>query len=173
MLFKTIGIALIVAGFGSWGLSKARDLEYRVNELNNIRLAIGFLEKEVTYTYTPLSRALSRTAIFCGKPTSVLFEESAELLQSREGTTAEEAWRAGIKKLARISALSPGDINLLESISSQIGMSEAGEQKKVFQLLQEELRMHQEKAREDVKSGRKLWSYGGFIIGAVIVLLLI
>jgi stage III sporulation protein AB len=52
-------------------------------------------------------------------------------------------------------------------------MSDAAEQKKVFNLLQEELRMQEEKAREELKSGRKLWAYGGFIMGAVVVLLLI
>ena len=62
MLFKTIGIALIIGGFGGFGLGRARRFEKRVEELKNLRLALGFLEKEITCTYTPLSRALSRTA---------------------------------------------------------------------------------------------------------------
>lgn len=173
MIFKTLGIALIMGGFGSWGLSGAWRIEKRVDELKSIRLALGFLEKEITCTYTPLSRALARTARFCEHPASLLFEESAKLLQSREGTTAGEAWRAGIKQLARHSALTAGDITLLDSIAAQLGMSDANEQSKAFDLLQEELRMQEEKAREEFKSGHKLWTYGGFIVGAVVVLLLI
>lgn len=173
MLFKTLGIALIIGGFGGFGLSGAWRFEKRVDELKNIRIALGFLEKEITCTYTPLSRALARTAGFCDKPVSLLFAESARLLKSREGTTAGEAWRAGLKKLDAHSALNASDIGLLDSLAAQLGMSDAGEQRKVFDLLQEELRIQEEKAREELKSGHKLWAYGGFIMGAVVVLLLI
>jgi len=173
MLLKTLGIALIIGGFGLWGLSRAWSIEKRVEELKNIRLALGFLEKEITCTHTPLSHALVRTAYFCEPPTAVLFEESGKLLQSRQGATAGEAWRAGMKKLASNSALTAGDINLLESIAAQLGMSDANEQRKVFELLQEELKMQEEKAREEVKSGHKLWTYGGFIVGTAVVILLI
>lgn len=173
MLFKTVGIALIIGGFGGFGLGRARRFEKRVEELKNLRLALGFLEKEITCTYTPLSRALSRTAIFCKKPVSQLFQESAGLLQVGEGITAGEAWMKGLEKLARDSSLNDGDLQLLNSVAAQLGMSDAAEQKKVFNLLQEELRMQEEKARDELKSGHKLWTYGGFIMGTVVVLLLI
>lgn len=173
MLFKTLGIALIIGGFGGFGLSGAWRFEKRVDELKNIRMALGFLEKEITCTYTPLSQALARTSGFCKKPAALLFAESARLLKSREGTTASEAWRAGLNKLSSHSALNAGDISLLDSIAAQLGMSDAGEQRKVFDLLQEQLKIQEEKAREELKSGHKLWSYGGFIMGAVVVLLLL
>jgi stage III sporulation protein AB len=173
MLFKTLGIALIIGGFGGFGLSGARRFEKRVDELKNIRMALGFLEKEITCAYTPLSRALTRTATFCEKPAALLFAESARLLNSRQGTTAEEAWRTGLQKLVEHSSLKAGDISLLDSLAVQLGRSDAGEQRKVFDLLQEELRIQEEKARAELDSGHKLWSYGGFIIGTVVVLLLI
>ena len=173
MFFKTIGIALIIGGFGAFGLGGARRFERRVEELKNMRLALGFLEKEITCTYTPLSRALDRTAVFCEKPVSLLFQEGADLLQAGEGITAGEAWRKGLKQLARDSSLKDGDLQLLNSVAAQLGMSDAKEQKKVFNLLQEELRMQEEKARDELKSGHKLWAYGGFIMGTVVVLLLI
>lgn len=173
MLLKTMGIALIIGGFGGFGLSGARCFEKRVDELKNIRMALGFLEKEITCAYTPLSLALTRTAVFCKPPVSLLFAESAKRLKSRQGTTAAEAWRTGLQKMVSHSHLNAGDINLLDSLAVQLGRSDADEQRKVFDLLQEELRIQEEKAREELNAGHKLWTYGGFIIGAAIVLLLI
>jgi len=173
MLFKTLGIALIIGGFGGFGLSGARRFEKRVNELKNMRMALGFLEKEITCGFTPLSRALAQTAQFCEKPVSLLFAESSRLLRSREGITADEAWRTGLATMAAQSNLNPKDVSLLDTIAVQLGRSDADEQGKMFDLLQEELRIQEEKAREELGSGHKLWTYGGFIMGAVVVLLLL
>ena len=47
MLFKSIGIALIIGGFGVFGLNGARRFDRRVEELKDMRLALGFLERKL------------------------------------------------------------------------------------------------------------------------------
>ncbi|QGT98951.1 hypothetical protein SYNTR_0358 [Candidatus Syntrophocurvum alkaliphilum] len=172
-LIKTIGIALVIGGCGVFGLLGAKKIQNRVEEIKSLRLAIGFLEKEISYMHTPLSRALERTANFSPFPVNGLFKESSKALSNKEGVTAAEAWEKGLEKLYKNSDLKPEDIELLRSIALQIGMSDAFEQRKFFNLIQEELVIQEEKARAEVNSGQKLWTYGGFILGAMIVLLLI
>ena len=147
---KGVGIVLIVAGFGAWGLFAARSLERRADQLRELRVSLGFLEKEITFMFTPLSRALEKTALFCRGPVAGLFRESAQGLQQRQGVTVDEAWAAGIHYLKTCSDLAAPDILLLQSASGQLGMSNAAEQKKLFQLLQEELRFQEERARADI-----------------------
>ncbi len=173
MFLKTVGAAFIIAGFGCWGLVGAKRMEKRVEQIKDARMAINFLEKEITYVYTPLSRALAKTARFCNLPVAYLFQESADKLRAREGVTAYEAWMSGIQKIEKASELKEADIELLAAIAPQLGLSEAEEQKKFFALIQEELRVQEKKALQEVESERKLFAYGGFIFGALIVLLLL
>ncbi len=170
---KLVGISLIISGFGGWGLAGARRMDRRVGELRDLRIALGFLEKEITTMYTPLSLALQRTQEFSDLPVAHLFRDSASALEMKQGATIREAWRQGIASMLSHSALLPGDIKVLENAAGQLGMSNASEQSKMFALIQEELKLQEEKAREQVKSSRQLWSYGGFIMGAVVVILLL
>lgn len=170
---KTAGVILIISGSGAWGLSGARRIRKRVEQLRELRIAIGFLEKEITCTYTPLSLALERTAKFCNRPVNLLFAESSDRLKNREGITAGEAWNIGLHKLHSNSALKETDIELLSAAAHQLGMSDVFEQEKFFRLIQEELKIYEDQALSEVESGQKLWSYGGFILGTLIVLLLI
>ncbi len=170
---KTLGVACIIAGFGSYGLMGARRMEKRVEEIKSLRLAMGFLEKEITYLQTPLSIALKRTVHLSIPSVRVLFEESSRFLQDRQGISIGEAWENGLQKLRSSSDLHQSDIEILKAISTQLGSSGIEEQKKLFKLLQEELMIQEENARTHMESGRKLWSYGGFILGSTVVLLLL
>jgi hypothetical protein len=57
------------------------------------------------------------------------------------------------------------DLELLKSLGPQLGVSDRFEQQKYFILIQEELKLLEETALAEAESGRKKWSYGGFILG--------
>lgn len=170
---KTLGMACVISGFGSYGLLGARRMKNRVEQIKNLRLSLAMLEKEITYLHTPLSIALQRTSRSAAAPVRVFFEESARRLQDRQGTSIAEAWEAALDKLSSASDLAEEDLQNLRAVSAQLGSSGIEEQKKLFLLLQEQLKIQEENARMSMESGRKLWSYGGFILGATIVLILI
>lgn len=170
---KTLGVACIISAFGSYGLMGARRIKNRVEDIKTVRLSLGLLEKEIVYLQTPLSRALQRTAQLTSMPVRVLFEESCRRLQDRQGTSIGEAWEQAMDKLRAASDLAEGDLEILKTVSAQLGSSGIEEQKKLFQLLQEQLKIQEENARGAVESGSKLWGYGGFILGATVVLLLL
>lgn len=170
---KTMGICLTIAGFGVWGLNGARRYSRRLAQLKDLRLALGFLEKEIIYMHTPLTRAMERTARFAQPPVAKLFWVAALHLQNREGATAREAWLIGLQSLAQSGDLNKNDLTILETVASQLGVSDAAEQGKFVRLIQEELKLLEEQAAQEMDAGQKIWSYGGFILGAVVVLLLL
>lgn len=171
--FKLMGTALIIAGFGTWGLSGAKAVEKRTWELKEFIFAIAFLEKEITYMQTPLSRAMEKTASMCQAPVSEFFRAVARELKAGKGFTASEAWMQGLEPLRTASHLKAADIELLAAAANQLGAADSTEQRKFFILLQEQLKVQEEKARQEQAANQKLWSYGGFILGTVIVLLLL
>lgn len=170
---KTLGICLTIAGFGVWGLTRAYRFSRRVKQLRDLRMALGFMEKEILYMHTPLSRALDRTARFARPPVSHMFAQAAQHLKHKEGATAQEAWLDGLSILSRQGDLEKGDLELIKSVAPQLGMSDAAEQGKFVRLMQEELKILEEQASQEVEAGKKIWSYGGFILGAMVVLLLL
>ena len=173
MGIKTLGICLVIAGFGMWGLLGARRTDKRVRQLKYLRIALGFLEKEITYMQTPLSHAMKRTGIFADVEVAGLFKECAAQLEKKSGGTGNEAWQSGLKTLKRESELKPLELELLASVGPQLGVSDRIEQQKFFILIQQELKMLEETAAQEAEAGRKIWSYGGFILGGVIVILLL
>lgn len=173
MRIKILGICLVILGFGLWGLMGARRIEKRVQQLKSLRLAIGFLEKEIIYMQTPLSLAMSRTGHFCDRAVAGFFRECAANLAKKSGITGYEAWQCGLQQLKWESELKMADIELLKTVGPQLGASDRIEQQKIFALLQEELKLLEETAALEAESGRKLWSYGGFILGTAVVILLL
>ncbi|MGI6453340.1 MAG: hypothetical protein ACOX0E_07760 [Syntrophomonadaceae bacterium] len=173
MGLKMAGIVLIIAGCGAWGLIGAGRISTRVKQLKELRLAMNFLEKEITCMYVPLPQALARTAQFCEKPISLLFLEGSRCLEAKTGATAGEAWKRGVDSIRTRSELKETDLKLITTVADQLGRSSADEQKKIFRLIDEELRIQEKKARQEMESEQKIWLYGGFMVGAVVVLLLI
>lgn len=172
MLLKLAGTALVIGGMGLYGVARAGSSERRVIQLTDLRLSLNFLEKEITGMHTPLPRALTRTAGFAGWPVSSLYKETAVRLTGRS-TTAAEAWSCGLKKFQTVSDLTDTDLELLKTAGPQLGMSDTTEQHRFLALLQEEIAVQTEKARQEAATAQRIWTYAGFILGAMIVLLLI
>jgi stage III sporulation protein AB len=90
---KTMGICLTIAGFGVWGLNGARRYSRRLAQLKDLRLALGFLEKEIIYMHTPLTRAMERTARFAQPPyisPCRNFGQTGAMLKIKNGTNHDK-----------------------------------------------------------------------------------
>jgi len=173
MLLKLTGAALTIGACGFYGLAGARRFNDRVRHLKSVRFALTILEREVTYIHNPLPLALEKVVALAEPPARQLFAETSRCLSLKGDYTAEESWRQGVAALGSASALLPEDLELLNSFAPRLGMSDVDEQIKCFQMLVEELKLQEAKAAQVADSGRRIWSYGGFLLGALIVLLVI
>jgi len=170
---KTVGVAMVIAGCGGGGLMRAGRIDKRVEQIKIARQAMGYLEKEITYLQTPLPLALEHTAALTAPPLKIMFQESARLLLNRQGVSVTEAWAGALARLEQQADLHADDLQILNTAANQLGASGIEQQKQCFLLLQEQLKIQEEKAREKAESERKLWSYGGFILGTTVVLFLL
>ena len=173
MTAKVLGALLTFLACGAYGLVGAKSLDNRVRQLKSIRFALAVLEKEITYLQNPLPCALQKTAALATPPACQALAVAARCLEGKRGATADEAWRRGVDWLRKSSDLTNTDIYLLQSFASRLGVSDAEEQKRAFQLLQEEIKQVEDSAAKTAAAERKLWNYGGFLLGALVVLLLL
>ncbi|MDR1159813.1 MAG: hypothetical protein LBK69_04210 [Syntrophomonadaceae bacterium] len=173
MWVKALGSILIVLGCGVWGLLEAKKIRRRMKQIKELRLALNFLEKDITLMYVPLAEALDNTGDFCNGGIGYFFKRCAQFLQEKSGITAGEAWRLGLTELKKHSALREVELHLLEGVADQIGVSEVKEQQKCLDLVNEQLKMIEAQNYENMENQQKLWIYGGFVLGTVTVLLLI
>ena len=79
---KIMGAASIITGFGCWGLNAARRMDRRVEQLQELRLALGFLEKEISCIYSPFPRPWLKLLIF-STPGFLSLATSSSLLQEK------------------------------------------------------------------------------------------
>ena len=170
---KLLGVILIIGGCGCYGLMSANRLRKRVEQLLNIRLALACLEKEINYLHTPLPAALSRAAQGAAEPARSLFAGISQDLQTREGITINEAWQHNLRSLYQQTELNDQDLELLLVMAPQLGMSGGEEQVKLLTMVQEQLKVQEDRARIEEDNGCKLRVYGGFAFGATVVLLLL
>ncbi|MGI6487237.1 MAG: hypothetical protein GX964_02360 [Syntrophomonadaceae bacterium] len=173
MLVKLTGAAFIIGACGVYGLSQARTIENRVRHLRSLRFGAAILAREITYIQNPLPRALEKAVTLASFPAQELFKVVMDHLCQGAGYTAAEAWSRGAERLRDVSDLKAEDISLIDSFGAQLGMSDVEAQKKAFRLLEEELKLQEQRAAEAVAAEKKLWSYGGFLLGCLIVLLMI
>jgi stage III sporulation protein AB len=171
LLIKLTGIILILGGFGLGGLEQAGVKRRRVESLKQLGLMLSTLAQEIIYRQTPLSLALQQAAGTGKIGAEPLLSAWGEKLAYPSGMTAAEAFR-------QVQAFWPSELqeperHILAAIAEQIGTSPAAEQKKLFAYGEERLRQLEDAASLDQEKNGRLWTYGGFLAGAALVLLLI
>jgi len=134
---------------------------------------LEFLEKEIGFSRNPLEQALSRTAGVSCEPNKGLFTKACRELRSEPSTTAREAWSKGVAHLSKSGALTDEDLNIISLIGERMGTSDVSDQVRMLRQAGTEMKIQEEKSLRREGSEKKLWSYGGFLLGLMISILLI
>ena len=173
MLTKVIGVSLVISVSGWIGLQKAFQLSRRTRAIREMRMALDFLEKEISYARNPLEEALKRTANVSSEPLKGFFAKVSRVLREDLSTPAREAWSQGINHLCDQQVFNAEDLAVIGLIGTRIGASDASDQLRMLRQAGAELKMQEEKSRQQEDSEKKLWSYGGFLVGLIISILMI
>lgn len=136
-------------------------------------MALGYLEKEISYARSPLEQALERTAAVSCTPASELFREGHFALSRERSITAQEAWESGVARIRQMNLFTDEDLGIIRMVGDRMGTSDAADQVKMLRLAAEELGIQEEKSRTRELSEKKLWRYGGFLVGLMITILML
>jgi stage III sporulation protein AB len=170
-MIKIIGCLLILGASTIAGFVFSESFKRRLKQLNEIERAIGQLENEIEYTYTPLPEALESVAQKSELPISNVFLKASELLNSNNVETVYEAFNICFKEES--VDLNPDDINVVLDLSKSLGNSDIEGHKKIFSLAKGNLKKRIALAEEAKSKNVKMYRYLGFSIGAMIVIVLV
>lgn len=171
-MLKVLGAALVVVASGMIGLTISREYQQRPGQLRDLQAALQLLDTEIGYASTPLPDAVVKVGKCVGPPVAGLFSEVAQLLRTRKGYTATEAWQEALKKLQLNSALRPADLEILFTFGHTLGGTDKEEQRKSIQLAYQQLKQQQGQAEEERARNETLWRYAGFLVGMLLVILI-
>jgi len=173
MFTKVIGVSLVISVTGWIGLQKAYQLSRRTRAIREMRMALDFLEKEISYARNPLEEALKRTANVSSEPIKGFFGRVSRVLREDLSTPAREAWSQGINHLCEQQVFTAEDLAIIGLIGTRIGASDASDQIRMLRQAGAELKIQEDKSRQQEDSEKKIWSYGGFLVGLIISILMI
>lgn len=173
MLGKMMGSFLILGAtsYGGWQVAAA--YARRPRQLRDLQTGLAVLQTEVEYGATPLPEALDSAARAAGPEVGAFFAGTAGQLRAGVGMTPGEALRAALAEAEGDTALRPGDLAVMDALSSVLGASGRHDQVRHLALARERLVGEEARAAEERARCEKVARYLGVLSGAALVLILL
>jgi stage III sporulation protein AB len=154
----------------SIGRLLAAELDKRCYLLHDLQQGLLALEREISYTKTPLPQAL-KTAAEAGGRSAVVFHYTVDLLNRRQGISAQRAWELALEKASHELPLKAEDLFILNSFGRGLGLSNAEDQVKRLELSRQRLFQAEELAKDQARRLGKVWKNLGWAAGIAIAII--
>ncbi|MBO2945124.1 stage III sporulation protein AB [Paenibacillus sp. F411] len=171
-MLKWFGAALVILSGGLAGLYQARQFAARPRQIRELILALQRLETEISYGFTPLPRALERIGASMKMPLSGLFLEAARGMGPQAGLSVQESMESSLRLYWRQTSMKPAEREVIRQLSIVLGTSDRQDQMKHIALAASQLKHEEAAAREDQARYEKMSKSLGFLISALIVILI-
>ncbi|MBM7867914.1 hypothetical protein GTO89_09510 [Heliobacterium gestii] len=167
---KLVGAALIVGAFSAGGFMTARDLRRRKQILASLQSALAMLATEIAFRATRLPEALAQVSETAGSPVKALFAEAGRRLREAEGQAASEIWLLAVEEWLHTTPLKGSDGEELARLALGLGAAPREDQLHRIEEVKNRLTCLESEAWETENRMGKVWSYGGVLFGAAVVL---
>lgn len=172
MFLKIMGLLFVVGASSLIGFKMAEGLEERLRDIRSLQLALGVLEKEMTFLGNSLPRALS-AAVKVGGSSAGIFKECGEMLQNRQGYCVSDAWEISVEKHANNTFLNNEDKEILLSIGLGLGQYDSESQSRSIKLICSQLEVQEKKAQEQIAKSSKMYKNLGILAGIAVGVMLL
>lgn len=169
-MLRLIGALLTAISCVVLGRIFSRELRRHCELLSALQQGLLLLEKEISFSATPLSQALQVAAAGAGAARD-LFVMSAEALRSGQGLTAAEAWQEALMPWQ--NRLTEEEYMLLSAFAAGLGLSDSAHQLKRIELTRLKLAAAEAQARDNYARQGRVRQSLGWAAGAALILLLL
>ncbi|MTV49344.1 hypothetical protein GJ688_10175 [Heliobacillus mobilis] len=171
-MLKLLGSTLILGACAGTGWMRSRDLRNRPRLLAGLQASLGVLATEIAFGATPLPEAMIQVSRCSSGPASRLFTVAGQRLREAQGRSAAEVWRSCLDEWLPGTSLEKSDGEELGRLALGLGTAPRDDQLARIHEVKNRLALQERDARELVERMGKVWSYGGALIGSVIVLVI-
>lgn len=172
-MIKLIGCGLIIGASSLVGFIFAEELKRRAAQLRDLQNGILLLQNYMTFAHSTLPEAFKKISDRCTEPISSLFENVGNKLTNNEVDNVFDAFNSTLNVSQNSFKLKEEDKEILLDLARGIEESDLEGHKKIFSLVDENLRKNIEAADCQISKNVKLYRYLGFSFGAVVAILLI
>ena len=163
-MVKLIGAIMTGFACGYFGFRLRMNLKTRLTSLTNIVTSLEALESEISFSVNKLKKALTRA------DTNGLFALAAE---KTEEMGAEKAWKEAVREISGKLCLCGADCDALTLLAPSLGKTDCGDQIKNIRYVKSLVTAQRSQAETEYTKYGKLYSSGGVLVGAFIVIALI
>ena len=163
-MVKLIGAVMTGFACGYFGFRLRMNLKTRLVSLTNILTSLEALESEISFSVNKLKKALKRA------DTNGLFALAAE---KTEKMGAEKAWKEAVREMAGKLCLCGADCDALNLLAASLGKTDCGDQIKNIRYVKSLVTAQRSQAETEYTKYGKLYSSGGLLVGAFVVIVLI
>jgi stage III sporulation protein AB len=171
-MIKLIGAALVLFASAMIGWYQALTLSTRPKQIRQLILALGRLETEISYGFTPLPTALYRMGKQLQAPLSVIFIEIADALSENDGKVTRDCWQASIQKHWVRTSMKKAEQDILYQLGFILGVTAREDQIKHLHMAMNQLQGEEDIAKQDQLRYEKMWKSLGVLAGALVVILM-
>ena len=170
MWVKWLGGLFIIGACVVLGRRQANILCKREMQLQGFLQLCHRIETEISYGQTPLPQIFQgcQTLPF---PIAAIAKETASGLAAQTGNTLWVIWNDTLADCAPFLCLNKADMEVVQAIGNELGLSYSREQMKKIQLLTVRLQEQERLAHEERIKMERVWQVLGWCSGSMLVLL--
>jgi len=173
IMIKILAAFTVIVCSGAIGLIIAKQYSLRPIQLRNFQFSLQMLATDISYAAIPLPEALLSLSKKTDKRIADVFKLAGEMLNSRVGYTADEAWEYALSQIIPKTALKSADQEILINLGKSLGLSDREDQIKHIQLAITQLEQQISIAQSEKDKNEKVWKYLGFCTGLMLVIFII
>ena len=172
MLIKIISSVLIIICCSLLGIHMSYRYTQRINNIRELRNVLSHLETEIVNYSTLLVHAIRNSSQYVKGDWKPFFDNIVEALENRMEYSLAEVWQESLRALEHNPNVDKAEYEIMQRFGLQLGSSDKVSQEKYFQLIQEQLKVEENSAREARLKYSRMYYNLGILLGLGIAIIL-
>lgn len=173
MIFKIIGALLVICSTSTIGIYFSKLDKYRIEDLEELQKAFTILKNQISFSFMPLPEAFQQISFRVKGEIAEILKETADLLEKKEGESAEQIWNIVWEKNKEKTYFSKEDMDMLFSFGKAVGYLDRQQQISNIEIAVSYIEQTQQYLEKRAGKNSKIYRSMGILSGLLVAIVLI